>query len=119
MRNLHLTFDYSTYSQKLCEDFAKFCGLLRIYELYSSNISFSSSGYPSLIEAYIEDNLPYDVNTYAFLTWDHWKVAGSANLPRYRVEDGWKDDGRPHRDQGKNYKERSLGKAPFNPIPAY
>ena len=34
MRNLHLTFDYSTYSQKLGEDFAKFCGLLRIYELY-------------------------------------------------------------------------------------
>ena len=29
-----LTFDYSTYSQKLGEDFAKFCGLLRIYELY-------------------------------------------------------------------------------------
>ena len=34
MRNLPLTFDYSTYSQKLGEDFAKFCGLLRIYELY-------------------------------------------------------------------------------------
>ena len=33
LRNLHLTFDYSTYSQKLGEDFAKFCGLLRIYEL--------------------------------------------------------------------------------------
>ena len=32
-RNLHLTFDYSTYSPKLGEDFAKFCGLLRIYEL--------------------------------------------------------------------------------------
>ena len=29
-----LTFDYSTYSQKLGEDFAKFGGLLRIYELY-------------------------------------------------------------------------------------
>ena len=27
-RNLHLTFDYSTYSQKLGKDFAKFCGLL-------------------------------------------------------------------------------------------
>ena len=34
MRNLPLTFDYSTYGQKLGEDFAKFCGLLRIYELY-------------------------------------------------------------------------------------
>ena len=34
LRNLPLTFDHSTYSQKLVEDFAKFCGLLRIYELY-------------------------------------------------------------------------------------
>ena len=34
LRNLHLTFDYSTYSQKLGRDFAKFCDLLRIYELY-------------------------------------------------------------------------------------
>ena len=34
LRNLHLTFDYSTYIQKLGEDFSKFCGLLRIYELY-------------------------------------------------------------------------------------
>ena len=33
LRNLPLTFDYSTYSQKLGEDFAKFCGLLKIYEL--------------------------------------------------------------------------------------
>ena len=33
-RNLPLTFDCSTYSQKLVEDFAKFCGLFRIYELY-------------------------------------------------------------------------------------
>ena len=36
LRNLPLTFDYSTYGQKLGEDFAKFCGLLRIYELYYS-----------------------------------------------------------------------------------
>ena len=41
LRNLHLTFDYSTYSQRLGEDFAKFCGLLRIYELYRY-ISFIS-----------------------------------------------------------------------------
>ena len=34
MRNLHLTFDCMYCSQKLLEDFAKFCGLLRIYELY-------------------------------------------------------------------------------------
>ena len=33
LQNLHLNFDYSTYSQKLGEDFAKFCDLLRIYEL--------------------------------------------------------------------------------------
>ena len=37
LQNLPLTFDYSTYSQKLGEDFAKFCGLLRIYELYWRN----------------------------------------------------------------------------------
>ena len=37
-RNLPLTFDYSTYSQRLGEDFAKFCGVLRIYELYSKKI---------------------------------------------------------------------------------
>ena len=33
LRNLHLTFDHSKHSQKLGEDFTKFCGLLRIYEL--------------------------------------------------------------------------------------
>ena len=33
LRNLPLTFDHSTYSQELGEDFAKFCGLLWIYEL--------------------------------------------------------------------------------------
>ena len=39
MRNLHLTFDYSTYSQKVGEDFAKFCGLLRVYELYYTGMT--------------------------------------------------------------------------------
>ena len=34
LQNLHLTFDCMYCSQKLGEDFAKFCGLLRIYELY-------------------------------------------------------------------------------------
>ena len=34
LQNLHLTFDCMYWSQKLGEDFAKFCGLLRIYELY-------------------------------------------------------------------------------------
>ena len=33
LRNLHLTFDCIYCGQKLGEDFAKFCGLLRIYEL--------------------------------------------------------------------------------------
>ena len=33
LRNLHLTFDCNYCSQKLGEDFAKFSGLLRIYEL--------------------------------------------------------------------------------------
>ena len=34
MGNLPLTFDCMYCSQKLGEDFAKFCGLLRMYELY-------------------------------------------------------------------------------------
>ena len=34
MRNLPITFDCMYCSQKLGEDFAKFCDLLRIYELY-------------------------------------------------------------------------------------
>ena len=33
LKNLHLTFDCMYCSQKLGEDFAKFCGLLRIYEV--------------------------------------------------------------------------------------
>ena len=36
LRNLHLTFDCMYCGQKLGEDFAKFCGLLRKYELYNS-----------------------------------------------------------------------------------
>ena len=38
LRNLHLTFDHRTHSQKLGEDFAIFCGLLRIYELYTGGV---------------------------------------------------------------------------------
>ena len=34
MRNLHLTFDWHYIGQKYGGDFAKFFGLLRIYELY-------------------------------------------------------------------------------------
>ena len=33
LQNLHLTFVNSTYRQKKGEEFAEFCGLLRIYEL--------------------------------------------------------------------------------------
>ena len=34
MQNRPFTFDWHYIKQKLGEDFAKFCGLLRIYELY-------------------------------------------------------------------------------------
>ena len=37
LRNLHLTFDCMYCGQKLGEDFAKLCGLLRIYEPYIKN----------------------------------------------------------------------------------
>ena len=47
LRNLPLTFDNSTYGQKLGEDFAKFCGLLRIYELY---MNFTPIGRPVINE---------------------------------------------------------------------
>ena len=36
MQNLHLSFVLCSASQKDGEDFAKFCGLLRIYELYQT-----------------------------------------------------------------------------------
>ena len=42
MQTLHLTFDCMYCSQKLGEDFAKFCGLLRIYELYIPSTIFNS-----------------------------------------------------------------------------
>ena len=44
LRNLPLTFVYSTYRQKKGEDFAKFCGFLRIYELYSLVDNFFQNG---------------------------------------------------------------------------
>ena len=42
LRNLPLTFDYSTIHivKSKGEDFAKFCGLLRIYELYLITIVY-------------------------------------------------------------------------------
>ena len=43
LQNLHLTFDWHYIGQKQGEDFAKFCGLLRIYELlkkFLRNISW-------------------------------------------------------------------------------
>ena len=53
MRNLHLTFDCMYCSQKLGEDFTKFCGLLRIYELYLYQSKF----------------LKHFYNLYAFYLW--------------------------------------------------
>ena len=48
LRNLPLTFDCIYCSQKLAEDFAKFCGLLRIYELEismkNSNLGLRGDG---------------------------------------------------------------------------
>ena len=35
MRNLHQLFDWQYIGQRIDGDFSKFCGLLRIYELYS------------------------------------------------------------------------------------
>ena len=37
LQNFPLTFDCINCSQKFGEDFAKFCGLLRIYELYKDH----------------------------------------------------------------------------------
>ena len=43
MQNLPFIFDYSIYSQKQGEDFARFFGLLRIYELYHKVASTNTS----------------------------------------------------------------------------
>ena len=57
MWNLHLTFVLCSASQKEGGDFAKFCGLLRIYELYmkkgknnnpttkNENVKWKGNGY--------------------------------------------------------------------------
>ena len=37
MRNLHQLFDWQYIGQIISGDFTKFCGLLRIYELYIDN----------------------------------------------------------------------------------
>ena len=37
MRNLHELFDWQYRRHIIVGDFAKFCGLLRIYELYEKN----------------------------------------------------------------------------------
>ena len=54
LQNLPLTFDCMYCMQKLGEDFAKFCGLLRIDELYRSstlrNLFFSTSAPKKLIQ---------------------------------------------------------------------
>ena len=43
LQNLRLTFDCIYCSQKLGEDISKFCGLLRIYELYSKAMRKAAS----------------------------------------------------------------------------
>ena len=38
LRNLHQLFDWQYIGQIISGDFAKFCGLLRIYELYGQTL---------------------------------------------------------------------------------
>ena len=52
MRNLPLTFDCMYCSQKLGEDFAKFLGLLRLYELYEKFIfGFKEKSLPNNLKS--------------------------------------------------------------------
>ena len=53
LRNLHLTFIYSTYREKLSGDFATFCGLLRIYELYPKIWHLHSSKFKAFFDLLI------------------------------------------------------------------
>ena len=46
-RNLHLTFDWHYLGQMEGEEFAKFCGLLGIYELYEEKYKSNSLLFPS------------------------------------------------------------------------
>ena len=51
LRNLPLTFDCMYCSQKLGEDFANFCDLLRLYELYRC-----APAEPSANKVLVQDN---------------------------------------------------------------
>ena len=44
LQNLHIAFDWHYIGQKEGEDFAKFCGFLRIYERYPFNIPWLGGG---------------------------------------------------------------------------
>jgi hypothetical protein len=46
LRDLHLTFVLCSASQKLGENLAKFCGLLRIYELYLRFANMRNKHFP-------------------------------------------------------------------------
>ena len=68
MRNLHQLFDWQYIGQINGGDFAKLCGLLRIYELYHrtpvllkelrcNGLDFRHSPNPSLISYHIEGDI--------------------------------------------------------------
>ena len=52
MRNLHRRFDWHYIGQIYGGDFAKYCGLLRVYELYAPMISREK--YPSFMDEKVE-----------------------------------------------------------------
>ena len=63
MRNLHQLFDWQCIGQIIGGDFAKFCGLLRIYELYV--VVVSTAILVGVLELTITAVYQYpDMNTY-------------------------------------------------------
>ena len=64
MGNLHLTFDWHYIGQKKGEYFAKFCGLLRIYELYNVNSNYIARRMKMEIREYqLDDTGSYGLRT--------------------------------------------------------
>ena len=61
MRNLHLSFDCMYCSQKVGEDFAKFCGLLRIHELYCAACTFENEGL-SVFDQMFDSTIVYQIS---------------------------------------------------------
>ena len=60
LRNLHQLFDWQYIGQIIGGDFANFCGLLRLYELYQSNI-FEVIGLPqssSILDSILTHHWP-------------------------------------------------------------